>query len=174
MPPNDNKDKSVTMFFYRNPDYSNAMLEALYIVSPGGIPIYFKNLATAEGRDSVEAVTLFSGLISAIQRFLVETNVGELSFFTTSTHEIYIEATDTFAAVAVCGHCETGMSGNIREFIKEIIGAVSHLKSDFCEGNQITAATYDSLDVLVSNTYSRWIQHTKESEATQKLKESLW
>lgn len=76
------------------------MLDAIYIISRNGLPLYFKKLKSIE-KESIDKATLFSGAISAIQTFLATMDVGEAKYFATKTHEIYMEIRKFFGVVLI-------------------------------------------------------------------------
>ncbi len=76
------------------------MLDAIYIISQSGLPLYFRKLKS-EGKESIERATLFSGAITAIQTFLATMDVGEANYFATQTHEIYIKISKNFGVVII-------------------------------------------------------------------------
>ena len=68
-------------------------------MSPGGVPVYYYDRIQQE--DKVAEAILFTGLITAIKNFMVETDVGEPEVFSTKTREVYLEATDCFSVALI-------------------------------------------------------------------------
>ena len=64
------------------------MIRSLYIMSPGGVPVYFYDRIQQE--DKIAEAILFTGLITAIKNFMIETDVGEPEVFSTKTREVYL------------------------------------------------------------------------------------
>ena len=75
------------------------MITALYIMSPGGIPVYYYDRITKE--DKLSDAILFTGLLTAIKNFMSETEVGEPERVSTSTREIYLKNTSCFSVVLI-------------------------------------------------------------------------
>jgi hypothetical protein len=84
-------------------------------MSPGGVPVYYYDRIQQE--DKVADAILFTGLITAIKNFMVETDVGEPEVFSTKTREVYLEATDCFS-VALIKDVEDNISPKV---VKELI-----------------------------------------------------
>ncbi|MCG3221165.1 MAG: hypothetical protein H7641_07260 [Candidatus Heimdallarchaeota archaeon] len=91
------------------------MIRSLYIMSPGGVPVYYYDRIQKE--DKVAEAILFTGLITAIKNFMVETDVGEPEVFSTKTREVYLEATDCFS-VALIKDVNDNISS---EIVKELL-----------------------------------------------------
>jgi len=91
------------------------MIRSLYIMSPGGVPVYYYDRIKQE--DKVADAILFTGLITAIKNFMVETDVGEPEVFSTKKREVYLEATDCFS-VALIKDIEDEISS---ELVKELL-----------------------------------------------------
>ena len=75
------------------------MIKSLYIVTPGGTPIYFYD--PIKGKDQLADAILFTGLITAIQNFMVEIRIGEAQKFSTSKNEVHIKTTSCFGVVLI-------------------------------------------------------------------------
>ena len=84
-------------------------------MSPGGVPVYYYDRIKQE--DKVADAILFTGLITAIKNFMVETDVGEPEVFSTKKREVYLEATDCFS-VALIKDIEDEISS---ELVKELL-----------------------------------------------------
>ncbi|MHA1954195.1 MAG: hypothetical protein ACW96U_09655 [Candidatus Heimdallarchaeaceae archaeon] len=91
------------------------MIRSLYIMSPGGVPVYYYDRIQQE--DKVAEAILFTGLITAIKNFMVEVDVGEPEIFSTKTREVYLEATDCFS-VALIKDVDDNISSTI---VKELL-----------------------------------------------------
>ena len=68
---------------------TNVMITALYIMSPGGLPVYYYDRVNKE--DRLSDAILFTGLITAIKNFMTETQVGEPEQVSTATRELYLK-----------------------------------------------------------------------------------
>jgi hypothetical protein len=95
------------------------MINTIYIISPTGMPIYFKELILSRD-SSIERVTLFSGVISAIQSVLLEIDAGQADYFTTKTNEIYMEISESFGVVAIKDFTKDYDREIIRKILTEI------------------------------------------------------
>jgi len=88
-------------------------------MSPGGIPIYYYDRVTQ--RNELSEAILFTGLINAIQNFMIATNVGEPEQFSTKTSEVYLRSTACFS-VALLKDLADGVS---QETIKELLNELT-------------------------------------------------
>ena len=104
------------------------MINALYIISPGGVPVYFYNPITRE--DELADAILFSGLISAIRNFLVETKIGEPEKFTTKSNAVYLEATQCFAVVLIKDIDDSIPSKEVKELLTALTSEISSFLPD--------------------------------------------
>jgi len=78
---------------------TNVMITALYIMSPGGLPVYYYDRVNKE--DRLSDAILFTGLITAIKNFMTETQVGEPEQVSTATRELYLKNTSCFSVVLI-------------------------------------------------------------------------
>jgi len=101
------------------------MIKSLYIISPGGVPVYFYD--PISGTDKLADAILFSGLIAAIRNFLVEVDIGEPEQFTTKRSEVYLEATNCFAVVLIKEVGDGISPKTVKELISELTSEISKL-----------------------------------------------
>ncbi len=104
------------------------MINALYIISPGGVPVYFYNPITRE--DQLADAILFSGLIAAIRNFLVETNIGEPEQFTTKSNAVYLEATNCFAVVLIKDIDDSIPSSEVKDLLSALTTEIGKFLPD--------------------------------------------
>ena len=104
------------------------MINALYIISPGGVPVYFYNPITRE--DELADAILFSGLIAAIRNFLVETEIGEPEQFTTKSNAVFLEATNCFAVVLIKDIDDSIPSKEVKGLLSTLTTEISSILPD--------------------------------------------
>jgi len=147
------------------------MIKAIYLISSGGIPLYSKNLS--EDKDITE-VTLFSGGISALQQFLVETDVGVAKSFTTKTSELFIEATPDYAVVLIKGLDDVYSTKEVMDLMGCIVQKLAFTLSGMDNFGIITNQQEMEIGELISYEYNSWKNQVNQSKASRKLKDSLW
>ncbi|MHA1910227.1 MAG: hypothetical protein ACTSYA_00910 [Candidatus Kariarchaeaceae archaeon] len=147
------------------------MIKAIYLISIGGIPLYTKNLS--ESKDITE-VTLFTGGISALQQFLVETDVGEAKSFKTKKSELFIETTPDYAVVLIKGLDDIYSTEEVMDLMACIVQKLSFTLTGMDDFGQITHQQEMEIDELISFQYSSWKKQVNQSKASRKLKDSLW
>ncbi|MHA1197851.1 MAG: hypothetical protein ACTSQF_00640 [Candidatus Heimdallarchaeaceae archaeon] len=104
------------------------MITALYIMSPGGIPVYYYDRISKE--DKLTDAILFTGLITAIRNFMTETQVGEPEQFSTSTREIYLKTTSCFSVVLIKESKDTIPADVIKNLISDLTSKIFEIIGD--------------------------------------------
>lgn len=107
------------------------MIRSLYIMSPGGVPVYYYDRIKQE--DKIADAILFTGLITAIKNFMIETDVGEPEIFSTKKREMHLEITDCFS-VALIKDLDDGVSSKI---IKELLSNLTEEIYFILGGDQV-------------------------------------
>ena len=148
------------------------MIQAVYIISRTGIPLYFKERIPEE--DDVTKITLFSGVISAIRAALIEIDAGEANYFTTQTHEVYIEATDGFAVALVKDLKDKFESEAVGAMIAEVITRITFNFEELPEAGILNAEEEEKMTNIVDDLMIKWDESVKDSSALKKIKESFW
>ena len=148
------------------------MIQAVYIISRTGIPLYFKERIPEE--DDVTKITLFSGVISAIRSALIELDAGEANYFTTQTHEVYIEATNDFAIALVKDVEDKFKSEAINEMIAEVITQITSNFEELPEAGILNAEEEEKMTTIIDDFMIKWDESVKDSSALKKIKESFW
>ncbi len=148
------------------------MIQAVYIISRTGIPLYFKERIPEE--DDVTKITLFSGVISAIRAALIEIDAGEANYFTTQTHEVYIEATNEFAVALVKDIEDKFESEAIDEMIAEVITQITFNFEELPEAGILNAEEEEKMSNIIDDLMIKWDESAKDSSALKKIKESFW
>ncbi len=148
------------------------MIQAVYIISITGIPIYFTN--RVQNAEYIEEATLFSGVISAIQTALVEIDVGVPSYFRTRKNDVYLEATDNFAVALVTDQDKSLSKEDSRDILLEIINELIFHFPSLEDPEMLNNDEKDKIDDIVSKMLQKWEKKIKDSEATKKLKDSIW
>ncbi len=148
------------------------MIEALYIISQDGIPIYSYSEMNSTGMD---IDVLFSGLITAIKKFLIEINVGEVQQFATESHQVQIYSKQNYAVVFIFnteGNITKEKGERLYSIIHEELGDSLEMfeasKGDL--GNELNTL----LTIAVSKSLEKWKRYLKQSEVQKKIRESLW
>lgn len=148
------------------------MIQAVYIISRTGVPLYFKERIPEE--DDVTKITLFSGVISAIRAALIEINAGEANYFTTQTHEVYIEATNNFALALVKDIKDKFESETVEEMIAEAITQITFNFEELPEAGILNAEEEEKMTTIIDELMIKWDESAKDSSALKKIKESFW
>lgn len=148
------------------------MIQAVYIISRTGVPIYF--FEREASADDVTKVTLFSGVISAIRAALIEIDAGEANYLTTQTHEIYLEATDSFAVAFVKDMKDEYDSKTVNHMISEMITLITFQFIDLPEAGILTQEEGTKIEEIILQLLAKWEKIMKESKASKLMKESLW
>ncbi len=94
------------------------MIRSLYIMSPGGVPVYYYDRIMKE--DKIADAILFTGLITAIKNFMVETDVGEPEVFSTKTREVFLETTDCFTVALIKDTDDNISSKTVKELLSKL------------------------------------------------------
>ncbi|MCG3260634.1 MAG: roadblock/LC7 domain-containing protein [Candidatus Heimdallarchaeota archaeon] len=148
------------------------MIQAVYIISRTGVPLYFKERMPEE--DDVTKITLFSGVISAIRAVLIELDAGEANYFTTRTHEVYIEATSNFALALVKDIKDKFESETVEEMIAEAITQITFNFEELPEAGILNSEEEEKMTNIIDNLMIKWDESVKDSAALKKIKESFW
>jgi len=148
------------------------MIQAVYIISRTGVPIYF--LEQQESTDDVTKVTLFSGVISAIRTALIQIDAGEANYLTTLTHEIFLEATDNFAVAFVKDMNDEYDNKTMNHMISELITLIAFQFVELPEVGILFPEEEQEIEKIIKKLLDKWEEIIKESQASKKLKESLW
>ncbi len=148
------------------------MIQAVYIISRAGVPIYFKERTPEE--DDVTKVTLFSGVISAIRTVLQEIDAGEANYLTTQTHEVYVEATNEFAVALVKDIKDKFEREVINDMIAELITQITFNFTELPEVGILNAEEEEKMAKLIDEQMTIWDELVKDSQALKKIKDSFW
>ena len=148
------------------------MIQAIYIISRNGVPIHFKELTVEE--DNVTKATLFTGIISAIQTVLREIDAGEANYFTTATHEIFLEVTTDFAVALVTKIDKDSDKQSMNNFMSEIITEITFQFEEIPEIGFLNIEDQNKIEKIVDNKITKWESKKDEGIATKKLKDALW
>ena len=148
------------------------MIQAVYIISRTGVPIYFLEKEASE--DDVTKVTLFSGVISAIRAALIEIDAGEANYLTTQTHEIYLEVTDSFAVAFVKDMKDEYDSKTMNHMISELITLIAFQFIELPEAGILKPEEEKQIEGIIIKLLAKWEDIMKESKASKLMKESLW
>ncbi|MBY9001366.1 MAG: roadblock/LC7 domain-containing protein [Candidatus Heimdallarchaeota archaeon] len=149
------------------------MIQAIYVISRNGVPIHFKEFIEEE-EDNVIKATLFTGIISAIQTVLREIDAGEANYFTTATHEIFLEVADDFAVALVKTLDKTSNQAEMTKFLSEIITEITFQFEEIPETGFLTIEEQTKIEEIIDGKFSKWENKQDERNATKKLKDSLW
>jgi hypothetical protein len=148
------------------------VIQAIYIISRNGVPIHFKELMGEE--DNVTKATLFTGIISAIQTVLREIDAGDANYFTTATHEIFLEVTNDFAVALVTKIDKDSNKQSMSDLMSEIITAITFQFEEIPEIGFLIKEDQIKIEEIVDNKLDKWGRREEEGIATKKLKDALW
>ena len=133
------------------------MIQAVYVISRTGVPIYF--LEKESSTDDVTKVTLFSGVISAIRTALIEVDRGEANYFTTQTHEIYLEAAEGFAIACVKDMNDEYDSKTMNHIISELKTLIAFQFTELPEAGILSLEDENRIDSIVKSLLEKWEKH---------------
>jgi hypothetical protein len=131
------------------------MIKSLYIISPGGVPVYFYD--PVSGTDKLADAILFSGLIAAIRNFLVEVDIGEPEQFTTKSSEVYLEATNCFAVVLIKEVGDEIPPRIVKELISELTSEISKLLPDDQACNVLEEDEAELIKGMADIILKKWV-----------------
>ena len=148
------------------------MIRAFYILTPGGVPIFYYD--PVEKKDAISDAILFTGLITAIQNFLIEVEIGAPKQFTTNTREVYIEATTCFGLVLVKDQNDGTTAEEIQQLLGYLIQKLNFIIPDeqYCE--YIDDTERRQIREVVDKILFDWTETIEQSKASKKMKEGLW
>ncbi len=146
------------------------MIKGLYVISQAGVPIYSYNENETEDQD-----ILFSGLITAIKKFLEEINVGQVRQFTTESHIIQIYSNAGYAVVFIFDLS----SGIDAESGKKLYNTILEQLGDSIKmfeeaGTHFTDELETLLSLTISQSLAIWKEYIAQSKVSKKIQESLW
>lgn len=147
------------------------MIKSLYIVTPGGTPLYYFD--AVEGKEQLADAILFTGLITAIQNFMVEIKIGNPQKFSTTTSEVYIETTKCFGVVLIKEVEDKISSSIVKTFLSELVNQLKEIipEEDAC--SYVDDELGKEIRVKIESLFPR-LEKIKEEEITEKMKENLW
>ncbi|UJG41667.1 MAG: hypothetical protein K9W45_04170 [Candidatus Heimdallarchaeum aukensis] len=146
------------------------VIESVYIISRTGLPLLYVDFVSQE--DDVDAVTLFSGIISAIQVAMAEIDVGVPSFFDTEKNEIFMNVTEKFA-IAVVKNQEPIDRNEMNKLMDQIQTLVS-FDQEVEDFSTISDETKNKISKKIREIVNNWEDYISEREATKRITESLW
>ncbi|MCK4254387.1 MAG: hypothetical protein KAX32_07970 [Candidatus Heimdallarchaeota archaeon] len=124
--------------------------------------------------DNVTKATLFTGIISAIQTVLREIDAGDANYFTTATHEIFLEVTNDFAVALVTKIDKDSNKQSMSDLMSEIITAITFQFEEIPEIGFLIKEDQIKIEEIVDNKLDKWGRIEEEGIATKKLKDALW
>ncbi|MCG3225044.1 MAG: hypothetical protein H7647_11295 [Candidatus Heimdallarchaeota archaeon] len=148
------------------------MIRAFYILTPGGIPVFYYD--PVEKKDALADAILFTGLITAIQNFLVEVEIGAPKQFTTNTREVYIKTTDCFGLVLVKDQKDDISTDDVQQLLKLLVNKLDGLIPDKQSCDVVDDTERRQIREIVDKILVYWKEIIKESKASKKMKEGLW
>ncbi|MCY3411884.1 MAG: hypothetical protein INQ03_09670 [Candidatus Heimdallarchaeota archaeon] len=148
------------------------MLSGLYLITNEGIPLYFYNNMGSKDSDSNEI--LFSGIISAIQKVLVEVNVGKAQSFITDNYQVKLYPEDRVVYAFIIARKSKISETALNLLHLRLHEKVQPLLKSYKELNMVVNDISGALQLVISNVLLHWEKDQLESEASKKAKESLW
>jgi len=146
------------------------MIKAVYVINRDGVPLYYREDTEEE---NIARVTLFSGVISAIQYLLKDLQIGSATEVSTKSNDILLELATEFAVIVVLDQCSQEEKTNLRkELAKLVTTLVFH-------SNDVKKANFDEnskakIDKIVDEAIKSFEEALHTSKATRKMKEMLW
>ncbi|MHA1684793.1 MAG: hypothetical protein ACTSYD_00145 [Candidatus Heimdallarchaeaceae archaeon] len=147
------------------------MIHAIYIINRAGIPLYYKE--TLDNASDITRATLFSGVISAIQSLLKDMEIGEATEVSTKAYDILLEVAADFAVVLVLNPCNDEDKKKLRKELAKLTTKVSFGFKNITESN-LTKKEEELLNDLTNDFMVKCEKILSASEATKRLRESLW
>ncbi|MHA1202859.1 MAG: hypothetical protein ACTSQ4_10090 [Candidatus Heimdallarchaeaceae archaeon] len=148
------------------------MIRAFYILTPGGIPVFYYD--PVEKKDALADAILFTGLITAIQNFLIEVEIGAPKQFTTNTREVYIETTNCFGLVLVKDQKDDISADDVQQLLKLLVNKLDGIIPDKQTCDVVDDTERRQIREIVDKILADWKEIIKESKASKKMKEGLW
>ncbi|MHA1347684.1 MAG: hypothetical protein ACTSVO_09690 [Candidatus Heimdallarchaeaceae archaeon] len=148
------------------------MIRAFYILTPGGIPVFYYN--PVEKKDALSDAILFTGLITAIQNFLIEVEIGAPKQFTTNTREVYIETTDCFGLVLVKDQMDEISADDVQQLLALLVKKLDSIIPDKQTCDVVDETERRQIREIVDKILLEWKNTIKGSKASKKMKEGLW
>ena len=134
------------------------MIRALYIMSPGGVPVYYYDRIQQE--DKIADAILFTGLITAIKNFMVEADVGEPEVFSTKTREVYLEATDCFSVALIKDVDDSISQTTVKELLSKLTSDLYFVLGDDEACNVIDIEQAEMVKDIADIVISEWEKKT--------------
>ncbi len=148
------------------------MIRAFYILTPGGIPVFYYD--PVEKKDALADAILFTGLITAIQNFLIEVEIGAPKQFTTNTREVYIETTSCFGLVLVKDQNDDISANDVQHLLSSLVNRLDLVMPDKQSCDLVDDTERRQIREIVDKILVDWKKIIKESKASKKMKEGLW
>ena len=150
------------------------MFKELYVISKAGIPLHFYQKGASqnptEGR-----TTLFSGIISAIMKFLVEVDVGDVKNFITESNQISISSAPNFAIILINDINAKINEQDVTDLFTRLSSEIGLALIDYDDGMHISdEETINKLNDIFQRIIPAWENEAKKSQAAKRLKKSLW
>ena len=134
------------------------MIRALYIMSPGGVPVYYYD--RIQQVDKIADAILFTGLITAIKNFMVEADVGEPEVFSTKTREVYLEATDCFSVALIKDVDDSISQTTVKELLSKLTSDLYFVLGDDEACNVIDIEQAEMVKDIADIVISEWEKKT--------------
>jgi hypothetical protein len=138
------------------------MIRALYIMSPGGVPVYYYDRIQQE--DKMADAILFTGLITAIKNVMVEVDVGEPELFSTKTREVYLEATDCFTVALIKDVDDTISSEVVKKLLSKLTTDLYSVLGDDEACNVIDVEQAEMVKDIADLVIPEWENKTELEE----------
>jgi len=148
------------------------MIRAFYILTPGGVPVFYYD--PVEKKDALADAILFTGLITAIQNFLIEVEIGAPKQFTTNTREVYIETTNCFGLVLVKDQKDGISADDVQHLLASLVKKLDLFMPDKQSCELVDDTERRQIREIVDKMLLEWKNTVKESKAAKKMKEGLW
>ncbi|MCE7733984.1 MAG: hypothetical protein GPJ54_03840 [Candidatus Heimdallarchaeota archaeon] len=149
------------------------MFKALYIITRAGMPLFIYEPEHVN-KTSEEAQTLFSGMLTALMRFLVEVEVGEVKDFVTESNRVSISTTDDYAVVLVSEMATNLSDEDISLLLDRSRAEISLILQNKSPMSVVTNALDDLFNSVFERIIADWKKEISKSVASKKMQKSLW
>jgi len=151
------------------------VLDGLLVIHTTGVPIYYYRPDRLSKERDNNNVILFSGLLTAIQAFLKEVEIGEARIFETEKNLILIHPSKNYFITILIPLSKKGEMDTYSKLVNEINMAIKKWEKEL-----------DGLDVEVLSSFKgkagktlteiikKWEKEASIPVVAKKLKECLW
>lgn len=149
------------------------MFKALYVITKAGIPLFIYEPEHVR-KTSEEAKTLFSGMLTALMKFLIEVEVGEVQDFVTESNRVSISSTTEYAIVLVSDIKTKLKDEDINTLLERAGSEITFILHNKTPLSVITAEMDELFNMTFKRITENWQKEISKTEASKKMHKSLW